>query len=69
MFKKRGAINCTVYYSCWIENTKGHIGHCQPSFSRAVGIVAGPIVAIGLIGCPTTSCWSDGKVWGKAPKW
>jgi hypothetical protein len=52
----------TAYYSFWIENTKGHIGNCQPSFARALGVVAGLILAIHLMRCPTTSCPSDGKV-------
>jgi len=52
MFFKRAAIKCTAYYSCWIENTKGHIGNCQPSFARGLAVVAGPILAIHLMGCP-----------------
>jgi hypothetical protein len=52
----------TAYYSFGIENTKGHIGNCQPSFARALGVVAGLILAIHLMRCPTTSCQSDGKV-------
>ncbi len=60
MFFKRGAIKCTAYCLRWIENTKGHIGNCQPSFARRLAVVAGLILAIRLMQCPTTS--SDGKV-------
>jgi hypothetical protein len=51
-----------AYYSFWIEYTKGHIGNCQPSFARALGVVVGLILAIHLMRCPTTSCPFDGKV-------
>jgi hypothetical protein len=62
MFSKRGAIKYTAYYSFWIENTKGHIFNCQPSFARAPGVVAELILAIHLMRCPTTSCRFDGRV-------
>lgn len=44
---KRGAIKCTANYLCWIH--KGEIGDGQPSFARALGVVAGLIVAIHLM--------------------
>jgi len=47
---------------CWIENTKGHIGNCQPSFARGLAVVAGLILALRLMQCPTTSCQSNEKV-------
>jgi hypothetical protein len=62
MFLKRGAIKYTAYYSFSIENKKGDIGNCQPSFARVLGVVGGLILAIHLMRCPTTSCRSDGKV-------
>jgi hypothetical protein len=45
-----------------IENTKGHIGNCQCSFARALGVLAGLILAICLIRCPTIWCGSDRRV-------